>query len=89
MSLTCLSDRVTVATDRISSRGNRKDVVDRVIGLIKMLGARSRIRKVAIVANGEAMLPKALVEIAPGFPNVLFAPFFDLNEIDKVFAFTV
>ena len=31
-----------------------------------MFGDRSRIRKVAIVENGAAMLPKALVEMALG-----------------------
>ena len=36
-----------------------------------MFGDRSRIRKVAIVENGAAMLPKALVEMALGLPNVL------------------
>ena len=74
MSFTCLSYRVTVATDKFE--GNKKDVVDRVIGLIKMFGNRSRIRKVAIVENEAAMLdPKALVEIRRGLPNVLFAHF--------------
>ena len=58
-------------------------------GLIKMLGDRSRIRKVAIVENGETMLPKALVEMALGLPNVLFAAFFAFSEIAKVFRFTV
>ena len=48
-----------------------KDVVDRVIGLIKMFGDKSRIKEVAIVENGAAMLPKALVEMAFGLPNVL------------------
>ena len=47
-----------------------------VIGLIKMFGDGSRIRKVAIVENGAAMLPKALMEMALGLPNVLFATFF-------------
>ena len=60
-----------------------------MIGLIKMFGDRSRIRKVAIVENGAAMLPKALVDKALGLPNVLFAAFFGFNEIDKVFGFTV
>ena len=58
-------------------------------GLIEMLGDRSRIRKVAIVENGETTLPKALVEMALGLPNVLFAAFFAFIEIDKVFGFTV
>ena len=58
-------------------------------GLIKMFGDRSRIRKVAIVENGETMLPKALVEMAVGLPNVLFAAFFAFSEIAKVFGFTV
>ena len=49
--------------------------------MIKMFGDRSRIRKVAIVENGAATLPKALVEIALGLPNVLFAAFFAFNEI--------
>ena len=44
-----------------------------MIGLIKMFGDRSRIRKVAIVENGAAILPKALVEMAFGLSNVLFA----------------
>ena len=35
------------------------------------------------------MLPKALVEMALGLPNVLFTAFFAFNEIDKVFGFTV
>ena len=39
-------------------------MVDRVIGLIKMFGDRSRIRKVAIVEKGAATLPKVLVEMA-------------------------
>ena len=46
-----------------------------MIGLIKKFGDRSRIRKVAIVENGTAMLPKALVEMALVLPNVLFAAF--------------
>ena len=55
-----------------------------------MLGERSRIRKVAIVENAAAMLPKALVEIALGLPNVLlFAIFFAFNKMDKGFGFTV
>ena len=48
-----LTESVTVATDK-------KDVFDRVIGLIKMFGDRRRISKVAIVENGAAMLPKRL-----------------------------
>ena len=52
-----------------------------VIGLIKIFGDGSRIRKVAIVENGAAMLPKALMEMALGLPNVLFATFFAFNEI--------
>ena len=40
-----LTESVTVATDK-------KDVFDRVIGLIKMFGDRRRISKVAIVENG-------------------------------------
>ena len=56
-------------------------MVDRVIGLIKMFGDRSRIRKVAIVENGAAMLPKAsVVEMALGLSNVLFAAFFALIQ---------
>ena len=51
--------------------GNKNDVFDRVTGLIKMFGDRSKIRKVAIVENGAAMLPKALVEMALGLPNVV------------------
>ena len=54
-----------------------------------MFGDRKRIEKVAIVENGEAMLPKELVEMALGLPNVLFAAFFAFIEIDKVFGFTV
>ena len=77
-----LTESVTVATDK-------KDVFDRVIGLIKMFGHRSRISKVAIVENGTAMLPKAFVEMALGLPNVQFAAFFAFNEVDKVFGFTV
>ena len=46
-------------------------------------------RKVPTVENGAAMIPKALVEMALGFPNVLFAAFFAFSEIDKVFGFTV
>ena len=46
-----------------------------------MFGDGSRIRKVAIVEHGAAMLPKALMEIALGLPNVLFAIFFSFNEI--------
>ena len=52
-----------------------------VIGLIKMFVDRSRIRKVAIVENGASMLPKALMEMALGLPNVLFAAFFSFNQI--------
>ena len=40
-----------------------------VIGLIKMFGDGSRIRKVAIVENGAAMLPKALMEMAAWSPQ--------------------
>ena len=43
----------------------------------------------AIVDNGAAMLPKALVEMALGRPNILFAAFFAFTEIDEVFRFTV
>ena len=50
-----------------------------------MFGDRSR----AKVKNGAAMLPKALVEMALGLPNVLFFAFFTLNEVNKVFGFTV
>ena len=51
-----------------------------MICLIEMFRDRSRIRKVAIVENGAAMLdPKALVEIRRGLPNVLFAAFFAFN----------
>ena len=51
-----------------------------MIGLIKMFGDRSRIRQVAIVENGAAMLPKRwwrwrLISL----PNVLFAAFFAFN----------
>ena len=54
VSVTCLSDRVNVATDK-------NDVFDRVVGLIKMFGDRSRISKVAIVGSGTALLPKAFL----------------------------
>ena len=55
-----------------------------------MFGDRSRIRKVAIVENGAAMLPKAsVVEMALVLSNVLFAPLFAFNEIDKVYGFIV
>ena len=60
-----------------------------MIGLIKMLGDRSRIRKVAVVENGAAILPKALVEMVLCLPSVLFPAFFAFNEIGKVFGFTV
>ena len=60
-----------------------------MIGLIKMFKDRSRIRKVAIVEDGAAMLPKTFVEMALGFPNVLFAAFFTFNNVSKVFGFTV
>ena len=53
MSFACLSDRITVA----KFKGNKKDLVDMVIGLTKMFGDKSRIRKVAIVENGAATLP--------------------------------
>ena len=55
-----------------------------MIGLIKMFGDRSRIRKVAIVENGASVVEMALV-----LSNVLFAPLFAFNEIDKVYGFTV
>ena len=54
--------------------------------MIKIFGDRSRIRKRAIVENGAAVLPKALVKILLGL-NVLFAAFFAFNEIDKDFGF--
>ena len=57
-----------------------------MIGLIKIFGGRSRIRKRAIVENGAAILPKALVKMLLGL-NVLFAAFFAFNEIDKDFGF--
>ena len=41
------------------------------------------------VENGAAMIPKALVEMALGLPNVLFAAIFAFSDIDKVFGFTV
>ena len=53
-----------------------------MIGLIKIFGDRSRIRKRAIVENGAAILPKALVKMLLGL-NVLFAAVFAFNEIDK------
>ena len=37
----------------------------------------------AIVENGAAILPKALVEMALGLRNVLFAAFFAFNEMDN------
>ena len=70
-----LTESVTVATDK-------KDVFDRVIGLIKMFGDRRRISKVAIVENGAAMLSEAFVEMALGLPNALFAVYFAFNEVD-------
>ena len=54
--------------------------------MIKMFGDRSRIGKRAIVENGAAILPKALVKMALGL-NVLFAAFFAFNEIDDDFGF--
>ena len=57
-----------------------------MIGLIKMFKDMSRIGKVAIVEDGTAVLPKTFVEMALGFPNVLFAAFFTFN---KVFGFRV
>ena len=77
-----LTESVTVATDK-------KDVFDRVIGLIKMFGDRRRISKVAIVEKWSGDAPKAFVEMALGLPNILFAAFFAFNEVDKVFGFTV
>ena len=46
-----------------------------------MFGDRSRIRKVAIIENGAAMLLRALVEMALGLPSVLLAALFAFNEI--------
>ena len=49
-----------------------------------MFGDRSRIRKVAIIENGAAMLPRALVEMALGplsAVSVLLAALFAFNEI--------
>ena len=60
-----------------------------MIGLIKMLGDRNGIRKVAVVENGAAILPNALVEMVLCLPSVLFTAFFALREIDKVSGFTV
>ena len=60
-----------------------------MIGLIKMLGDRNGIRKVAVVENGAAILPKALVEMVFCLPSVLFAAFFTFSEIDKASGFTV
>ena len=57
--------------------------------MIKMFKDRSRIRKVAIVEDGTAILPKTFVEMALGFPNVLFTAFFTFNKVSKVFGFTV
>ena len=50
-----------------------------VIGLIKMFGDRSRIRKVAIVENRAAMLPKALVEMAFGPPQCTVCRIFGIQ----------
>ena len=60
-----------------------------MIGLIKMFGYRSRIRKVAVVENGAAMLPKALVEMALVLrdPQCTVCRIFAFNEIDTVFGF--
>ena len=57
-----------------------------MIGLIKIFGDRSRIRKRALVENRAVMLPKALVKMLLGL-NVLFAAFFAFNEIDKDLGF--
>ena len=57
--------------------------------MIKMFKDRSRIRKVAIFEDGAAILPKTFVEMALGFPNVLFAAFFTFNKVSKVFGFRV
>ena len=57
-----------------------------MIGLIKIFGDRSRIKKRALVENRAVMLPKALVKMVLGL-NVLFAAFFAFNEIDKDFGF--
>ena len=46
-----------------------------------MFGDRTRIRKVAIIENGAAMLPRALVEMALGLLCVLLAALFAFNEI--------
>ena len=46
-----------------------------------MFGDRSRIRKVAIIENGAAVLPRALVEMALGLSSVLLAALFAFNEI--------
>ena len=54
-----------------------------------MLGDRNGIRKVAVVENGAAILPKALVEMVFCLPSVLFAAFFAFSEIDKASVFTV
>ena len=51
---------------------NEKDIVDRVTSLMKMFGDRSRIRKVAIVEDKAAMLPK------------VFATFFTVNMVNEV-----
>ena len=50
-----------------------------------MFGDRSR----AKAQNGASMLPKALVEMALGLPNVLFAAFFTFDEVDEVLGFTI
>ena len=52
--------------------------------MIKMFGDRSRIRKVAIVEDKAAMLPKVFVEMVLGRPNVLFATFFTVNMVNEV-----
>ena len=42
---------------------------------------RNGIRRVALVKDGAAMLPKAFVKMAIGLPNVLFAEYFTFAEI--------
>ena len=59
VSLACLPDKVTVSCYGLV-QGNKKDVVDRVIGLIKMFGDRSRIREVAVVEKWSGDVPQSV-----------------------------
>ena len=51
--------------------------------MIKMFRDRSRIRKVAIVEDGAAMLPKTFEEMALGLPNALFAAFLTAKKENR------